>query len=140
MVHARGYRCERRCSRRRSSRGGCREERGPGRFAFAAKQHADVNAVDLDGTTALIYAAHQNDLDGVKLLLAAGANAKAANRYGITALAESCNVGNGPMIEALVNAGADANAPIGEGETPLMTASEPARWPVSRRCWPTART
>jgi uncharacterized protein len=87
------------------------------------EQHADVNTPDVDGTTPLIYAAHQNNLDLVKTLLAAGANAKAANRYRITALWEACNVGNGEMIELLLKAGADPNATVGEGETPLMTAS-----------------
>ncbi|MBV9503798.1 MAG: ankyrin repeat domain-containing protein [Acidobacteriia bacterium] len=87
------------------------------------QKHVDVNEPDVDGTTALIYAAHENNLDLVKLLVAAGANAKAANRYHVTALAEACNLGNGEMVEALLKAGADPNAAIGEGETPLMTAS-----------------
>ena len=87
------------------------------------QQRADVNAADVDGTTALIYAAHQNNLDLVKSLLAAGANAKAANRYHVTALSEACNLGNGEVIGLLLKAGADPNATIGEGETPLMTTS-----------------
>ena len=87
------------------------------------KQHADVNAAGVDGATALIYAAHQNNLEMVKLLIGAGANVKAANRYQVTALAEACNAGNGEMMEALLDAGADPNAAIGEGETPLMTAA-----------------
>lgn len=87
------------------------------------KQRADVNAADVDGMTALILAAHLNDLEMAKLLLASGANAKAANRYAVTALAEACNASNGELIEALLKAGADPNAAFGEGETPLMTAS-----------------
>jgi uncharacterized protein len=87
------------------------------------RQRMDVNAPDVDGTTALIYAAHQNNPDLVKMLLGAGANAKAANRYGITALWEAANLGNGEMMATLLSAGADARAAVGEGETPLMTAS-----------------
>jgi ankyrin repeat protein len=87
------------------------------------QQRADVNAPDVDGTTALIYAAHQNNLGLVKALLAAGANPKAANRYGVTALWEAANLGSGEMIEALIKAGADAKATVGQGETLLMTAS-----------------
>lgn len=87
------------------------------------RQHVDVNAADVDGTTALTWAAHQDDLEAVKLLIAAGANVKAANRYQVTALAEACNLANGEMIEALLKAGADANATVGQGETPLMTAA-----------------
>ena len=37
----------------------------------------DVNAPQPDGTTALHWAAHWNDVEAVKLLLRAGANAKA---------------------------------------------------------------
>ncbi len=87
------------------------------------KQGVDVNTPDVDGTTPLIYAAHQNNLDLVQTLLSAGANAKTANRYQVTALAEACNVGNGDLIQALLKAGADANSTVGQGETPLMTAS-----------------
>lgn len=91
--------------------------------ALAAK-HADVNAAQPDGTTALQWAAHWNDLDSVKLLLSAGANPKLANRYGVTPLSEAASVGNAAMIEALLNAGADANTlTTGDGETVLMTAS-----------------
>ena len=44
------------------------------------KEHADVNAPEADGTSALHYAAHSNDLEAVQRLLKAGANAKAASR------------------------------------------------------------
>jgi ankyrin repeat protein len=87
------------------------------------KQKVDVNTPGVDGTTALIWATHQNDMEVVKLLLGAGAQANAANRYKITALAEAANLGNGEMIEALLKAGADPNSTSGEGETVLMTAS-----------------
>ena len=57
------------------------------------KQHANVNAAQPDGTTALHWAAHWNDLDAVKLLLQSGADAKAANRYGSTPLSGSRGFG-----------------------------------------------
>ncbi len=50
------------------------------------KQHAPVNAAQRDGTTALHWAAHWNDTESVELLLQAGADAKAVNRYGATPL------------------------------------------------------
>ena len=46
-------------------------------------QKADAKAVTADGTTALHWAAHWNDLDMVNALLAAGADPNAANRYGV---------------------------------------------------------
>src|SRR4051812_29395649 len=52
------------------------------------KQRADINAAQPDGTTALHWAAHWNDAEAVSLLLRAGANAKAVNRYGATPLSE----------------------------------------------------
>jgi ankyrin repeat protein len=87
------------------------------------RQKADVNGADVEGMTALHWAAHWNDLDSVRLLLAAGAKATAANRYGVTPLHEAATVGNAAMVNALLRAGADANAVYGEGETPLMIAS-----------------
>jgi len=46
------------------------------------KLHADVNAPQADGTTALHWAARWNDVEMTDLLLAAGANVKARNRFG----------------------------------------------------------
>jgi ankyrin repeat protein len=86
-------------------------------------QHADVNAAQVDGTTALHWSVRQDDLEMSQLLLKAGANPNAANRYGMTVLALACTNGNGAMVELLLQAGADPNAALPGGETPLMTAS-----------------
>lgn len=89
-----------------------------------AGRHADLNATQPDGTTALQWAAHWNDLDAVRLLLGAGADPKLANRYGVTPLSEAAAVGNAKMIEVLLQAGADPKTlATGDGETVLMTAS-----------------
>lgn len=89
-----------------------------------AGRHADLNAVQPDGTTALQWAAHWNDADTVKVLLAAGANPQLANRYGVTPLSEAAAAGNAPMIEMLLDAGADAKSlTTPDGETVLMTAA-----------------
>jgi ankyrin repeat protein len=88
------------------------------------RQRVDVNAAQADGTTALHWAAHWNDVETVNLLLKAGANAKAANRYGATPLSEAVVSGSAAMIEALLNAGASAKTLTTEaGETVLMTAA-----------------
>ena len=88
------------------------------------KQRADINTAQPDGTTALHWAAHWNDLEAVNLLLKAGANANAKNRYGATPLSEAAVLGNAAMIEALIKAGADAKTlTTADGETVLMTAA-----------------
>ena len=88
------------------------------------KEHVDVNAPEADGTSALHWAAHSNDLETAQLLIRAGANAKAASRYGVTPLSEAATYGSAALVEALLKAGADANTLTTErGETVLMTAS-----------------
>lgn len=88
------------------------------------QQKADVNQPQADGTTALHWAVRQDSLEMVKLLIGAGANVKAANRFGVSPLLLACLNGNAVTIEALLKAGADANAVLSDvGETPLMIAA-----------------
>lgn len=91
------------------------------------KQHADVNAPQADGMTALHWAAYRDDLEIAKLLAGARANVKATNRYGVTALSLACQNGSGPMVELLLSLGADANTALRGGETVLMTAARTGR-------------
>jgi len=72
-------------------------------------QRADVNATEPDGTTALHWAVHQDDLDLAERLIKAGAKVNLANDYGSTPMSEAANVGNAAMIDMLLKAGADAN-------------------------------
>ena len=87
------------------------------------ERRVDVNAALPDGTTALHFAAHANATELAQLLIAAGANAKAANRYGVSPLTLAATNGNAALTEALLKAGADPNLAVGEGETILMTAA-----------------
>ena len=87
------------------------------------RQRADVNAADVDGSTALQWAVHWNDVETVKALLAAGAKPNVANRYGVTPLHEAATIGSAPIVSALLRAGAKADAAYGEGETALMLAA-----------------
>src|SRR5262249_27305613 len=83
----------------------------------------DVNAAQVDGTTALHWAAYNEDAETVALLLRARANVNAVNRYGVSPLALACTNGNAAIVKLLLEAGADANATMKGGETVLMLAS-----------------
>ena len=84
-------------------------------------QHADVNAPLPDGSVAVAWAAHWDDLETTDLLLRAGAKVNIANNYGVTALWEACNNRSAAMVDKLAKAGGDPNATLaGTGETVLM--------------------
>lgn len=91
---------------------------------LAAANPTDVNATSPDGSTALHWAAHWNDLDAVRALLKAGAAANVANRYGSSPLSEAAALGNAAIVKALLDAGADPKTlTTDDGETVLMTAA-----------------
>ena len=68
-------------------------------------QRADVNGRENDGTTALHWAAYNDDSELVDLLIRSGARAKAVNRYGVTPLYSACVNGNAVIISMLLKAG-----------------------------------
>lgn len=88
---------------------------------------ADVNGKQADGMTALLWAAHHDDLALARRLIAAGADVHAANRYGVTALYLACLNGNAEFARLLLEKGADANTELRGGETVLMAASRTGR-------------
>jgi ankyrin repeat protein len=87
------------------------------------KQRPDVNAPQLDGTTALHWAAHWGDLQTAQLLIAAGAKVDAVNRLGVMPLSLACVNGDAVMVDALVKGGANTKAALPTGETVLMTCA-----------------
>ena len=87
----------------------------------------DLNAAQMDGMTALHWAARHDDTKIAELLLQAGADASVSNRYGVTPLTLACINGNGPLVELLLDAGADPNTVLPGGETALMTAARTGR-------------
>src|SRR5260370_29847458 len=64
-----------------------------------------------------------DDIGTGQLLLRAGADAKAANRYGVTPVSLAATKGNATLVDMLLTAGADPNSALPEGETVLMTAA-----------------
>ena len=83
----------------------------------------DVNATQVDGTTALHWAVYNDDAETVALLLRAKANVNAVNRFGVPPLALACMNGDAAIVKLLLQSGADANATMKGGETVLMLAS-----------------
>jgi ankyrin repeat protein len=86
-------------------------------------EHVDVNARSNDGSTALLWAAHWNDVETAGLLIRAGADANISSDFRVTPLSLACTNGSAPFVELLLSAGADPNTPIATGETPLMTCA-----------------
>lgn len=81
---------------------------------------ADINAQAADGSTALLWASHRNDVAEVRRLIKAGAKVSIANRYGATPMSEAALQGQTEVISLLLKAGVDANSPNPEGQTALM--------------------
>jgi ankyrin repeat protein len=84
---------------------------------------ADVNAPQVDGATALHWAAYREDVEAVDLLLQAGAKVGASNRLGVTPLSMAVLTGNPALVGRLLRAGADAKAVGPNGETMVMLAA-----------------
>src|SRR5262245_10705428 len=70
----------------------------------------NVNTAQPDGSTALHWAAHWNDLATADLLIRAGANVNAEDTTGVTPLVLACLNGSRAMVDRLVAAGAQPNA------------------------------
>lgn len=89
----------------------------------AVRSRADVNALQSDGTSALMWAAYLDDAELVELLLRRGADPNVVNDYGANALAEAANKGNAGIVGMLLDAGADPNVANADGMTPLMVVA-----------------
>ncbi len=97
------------------------------RLETLLKQGTDPNTPQVDGTTALHWAAYRDDLAAASRLISAGADARLANRYRVTPLALAGLNGNAGMIELLLQSGADPSTVLPGGETALMTAARTGR-------------
>ena len=95
----------------------------PAGMRLLSAKSGNVNALGADGSTAIMYAAANDDLELVRALIKAGANVKLKNQLGTSALTEAAIIGSAPVVEALIKAGADPNFRTPDGETPLMAAA-----------------
>ena len=84
----------------------------------------DVNARDNIGYTALMWAAHYDEVDAAKALIQAGADVNAKDNIGYTALMVTVGKGSFDVAKVLIEAGADLNARNNDGKTAFMLAEE----------------
>src|SRR5438552_1304506 len=87
-----------------------RGDRAAVRAALA--RNADVNAAQVDGTTALHWAVDRDDVELAVLLLTAGARVSARTREGVTPLQLAAINGSARRLARLIKCGADPNAPL----------------------------
>ena len=93
--------------------------------ALLAAGAAHTAPADLgpDGSTPLQRAVFATDIAEVKRLLAAGADVKQPNAYGVTPMSLAAETGNTTLIQMLLAAGADVESPTGDGQTALMSVA-----------------
>ena len=87
------------------------------------KQGANVNAAEVDGTTALHWASYRDDVESADLLIRAGAKVNAATDLGATPLWTASLNGSAAMVRKLLDVGANPNLALLLGETPVMVAA-----------------
>jgi uncharacterized protein len=87
------------------------------------REHINVNMSANDGTTALHWAAHWDDLDTADLLIRSGANVNATTDLDVTPLYVACERGSARMVAKLLAAKANPNIASATGVTPLMQAA-----------------
>jgi ankyrin repeat protein len=83
----------------------------------------NVNTTEADGSSALAWAAHWDDIKTAELLIRAGADANISNEYGISPLMLACINGSSSMVQKLLEARANPNLAQWMGVTPLMICS-----------------
>jgi len=89
------------------------------------KHGAQVNAKDKFGITALFAAIAANLPDAARVLIESGADTRARLEVvGVDPLMAAAQVGNVPILESLLSAGADVQAKDAEGRTALIRAAE----------------
>jgi ankyrin repeat protein len=83
-----------------------------------------IDSVGYDGETPLHILAWRDDLCGVQLLVAAGADVNAIGEMGETPLHAAIHQGNTAMIQTMLRAGARTDIKSELGETPHELAKE----------------
>ena len=112
--------------RQRATKDGIRESSRSGFVAcieVLVRHNADVQAIDDDGSTALMLAAENGNVSCIEALLGRNADVQAASNDGRTALMFAARNGHVSCIETLVGHNADVQVADGGGCTALMLAA-----------------
>src|SRR5580765_7870642 len=83
---------------------------------------ADVNRVQPDGTSPLIWAVDRTEYEIAEALIAKKADANAKNEFGVTPLTLGARLSNARLVKMLLDAGAKVDSANPDGETALMMA------------------
>ena len=98
------------------------------RVATLLQQGSDVDARQIDGTTALHWAVRRDDIDIIEMLLRAGADPTVSNQAEVTPIQLATINGSTPVITRLLAAGVRPNTALNRhGDTPLMMAARTGR-------------
>lgn len=87
------------------------------------QKKVDVDAPRVDGSTALVWAIHHDQVEMADALVKAGADVNASIERGVLPLAMAALYGNPTMVSLLLDGGADPEARGPGGETMLMFAA-----------------
>ena len=96
------------------------------------KGGADPNEAAPDGSTAVHWAVHRDNLEMLNALLDADARPDRLTRYKVAPLTLAAQNGNPALVERLLDAGANPDTVSEEGQTALMTAARNGSVPVVR--------
>ncbi|MEO6366930.1 MAG: ankyrin repeat domain-containing protein [Steroidobacteraceae bacterium] len=105
---------------------------GDGAALAAIRGGADVNALQPDGSSPLLWAVYRVDHTLVQELLARGAKPNVRNMLGASPLNEAIALNDLPMVEMLLKAKADPNLSNDDEQTPLMIAARNGSLPIAQ--------
>ena len=94
---------------------------------YLGQQGANPNIADDDGVTPLMLASRLGFIEGVQALIGVGAQVNVANKAGETPLIFGILSRNRPLVEVLLQAGADAERRDNAGRSARDYASDDAR-------------
>ena len=93
------------------------------RIEWAIESKNDLDSLDKNGDSALLYECRMGNLKIVKMLLEHGANPQTSNMEGNTPLHISSRRGYASIVQLLLEYGADESIQNEHGETALMYAA-----------------